>query len=82
QILVDIDSVIDLFKTEGLDDRVDEGQMKVVNSRLYRVVRILEILGESINLLQTMTPSDFLNFRDVLINCLWVSKLPVSNAGE
>ncbi|XP_040563783.1 tryptophan 2,3-dioxygenase [Lepeophtheirus salmonis] len=66
QILSDINSVIEMFSTKRETDLVDESHMKIINSRLYRVVRILRSLVDSITLLETMSPSDFLNFRDVL----------------
>jgi tryptophan 2,3-dioxygenase len=62
QILFEIDSVATMFASEHLQERL---MLKIV-SRLTRVVEILKLLVGQIELLDTMTPLDFMEFRDVL----------------
>lgn len=62
QMLFEMDSVLGLFgKT-----KVDETEMGVVVHRLGRVVAIFKNLIDQVNILETMTPLDFLEFRNLL----------------
>ncbi|MCB0663401.1 MAG: tryptophan 2,3-dioxygenase [Saprospiraceae bacterium] len=64
QVLFEVNSVIDLFKKpEILDNSPD---LYTVNHRLSRVVTILKVLVQQIDIMETMTPLDFLDFRDLL----------------
>lgn len=63
QILTELDSVVEIFKGE----RVDEKWMDLIVSRLQRVVEIQKLLVDQVRLVETMTPLDFLEFRDLLI---------------
>lgn len=45
---------------------VDERKMLEINKRLSRVVMILKLCVEQIHILETMTPSDFMDFRAYL----------------
>lgn len=63
QILYEIRSIIDMFCDEIVDDR----QMGRVVARLERVHKIQRLLIDQIDVLETMTPLDFLEFRDLLI---------------
>jgi tryptophan 2,3-dioxygenase len=63
QILHEIDSVNQMFT----DDVVDEKSIGVAVSRLGRVTEIQKLLIEQLRVLETMTPLDFLEFRDFLI---------------
>ena len=63
QILFEISSIIDMFK----DDVVDDRQMGRMVARLERVHKIQHLLNSQIDVLETMTPLDFLEFRDLLI---------------
>jgi tryptophan 2,3-dioxygenase len=63
QILHEIDSINQMFK----DDNVDETNIGVAVSRLGRVTEIQKLLIEQLRVLETMTPLDFLEFRDFLI---------------
>lgn len=63
QILWDLDSVLDLFNRS----RVPETSIGLAVSRLDRIVEIERLMLEQINVLETMTPLDFLDFRDYLI---------------
>jgi tryptophan 2,3-dioxygenase len=62
-VLFELDSVIRIFDT----DRIDEKQMGVVISRLDRVHTIQQTLVQQIDVIETMTPMDFLEFRDLLV---------------
>ncbi|ESO93465.1 hypothetical protein LOTGIDRAFT_202558 [Lottia gigantea] len=59
QILFEIDSVRDVFRAPLLD----ESKTLLIVNRLNRVVLILKLLVDQINILETMTPLDFLEFR-------------------
>lgn len=62
QITWELDSIIDLLAQPFLD----ESEMGMVVSRLRRIVAIQRLLIEQIGVLETMTPMDFLDFRDYL----------------
>ena len=62
QITTELDSICALFR----EDRVDETSMNTVLLRLRRMTTILNLLVEQIKVLETMTPLDFLDFRDYL----------------
>ncbi|KXK50762.1 MAG: Tryptophan 2,3-dioxygenase [Chlorobi bacterium OLB5] len=63
QILHEIDSVNRMFR----DDVVDERSIGIAVSRLHRVTEIQKLIIEQLRVLETMTPLDFLEFRDFLI---------------
>jgi tryptophan 2,3-dioxygenase len=63
QILHELDSVMGLFR----HDSVDERSISVAVARLERVVEIQKILVDQLRVLETMTPLDFLEFRDLLV---------------
>ena len=62
QILYEIDSVFEIFDME----LVDESQIGTAGSRLQRINEIIQLLIDQIKILETMTPMDFLEFRDLL----------------
>jgi tryptophan 2,3-dioxygenase len=62
QILWELDSVLDIFD----QDTVAESDMGTAVARLRRIVRIQVLLVEQVGVLETMTPLDFLDFRDYL----------------
>lgn len=62
QVLFEIDSVIGLLS----EDPVQEKHIGVCVSRLQRVIEIQKILIDQLRVLETMTPLDFLDFRDYL----------------
>ena len=62
QILTELDSVLLLFREE----RVREDNMHTVLLRLRRVNVIIDLLIEQVKVMETMTPLDFLDFRDYL----------------
>lgn len=62
QIIFELDSVLETF----LQAKIDETEMGKASARLERIIAILkQILGQ-IDVLETMTPLDFLDFRDML----------------
>ncbi len=63
QILHEVGSVLPLFKENSLD----EDHMGLIVARLERVVEIQRILVDQLTILETMTPLDFLDFRDYLV---------------
>lgn len=62
QILHELDSVREMF----LGNYVDEKNIGVAVSRLERISTIQEVMIEQFRILETMTPLDFLEFRDFL----------------
>ncbi len=62
-ILHELGSVQKLFGTTSLDER----RMGFIVSRLERVTEIQRVLVDQLNILETMTPLDFLDFRDYLV---------------
>ena len=63
QILYELDSIIDAFDRK----KVRESHIGISTSRLDRIIEIQKILIDQIQVLETMTPMDFLDFRDLLI---------------
>jgi tryptophan 2,3-dioxygenase len=63
QILWELDAVLATFQSSPVPEE-DLGQAIL---RLGRIVEIQRVLIEQIDVLETMTPLDFLDFRDVLI---------------
>ena len=64
QILFEVNSVIDIMNKPAVNDNSPE--MQTVVHRLKRVVTILKVLVQQIDIMETMTPMDFLDFRDML----------------
>lgn len=62
QIIHEIDSVIEFFA----DKEVIESSLSVAIGRLNRVEAILKLMVEQIGIMETMTPLDFLDFRNYL----------------
>lgn len=62
QILYELDAVINAFHA----DIVDERQVHIAVHRLNRIAEIQKLLLAQIKVLETMTPLDFLEFRDLL----------------
>ncbi len=63
QILHELDSLLALFRQESVDER----SIGVAAARLQRIVEIEKILIDQLRVLETMTPLDFLDFRDMLV---------------
>ncbi len=64
QILFEVNSVIDIMSKERVNDNSPE--MQTVVHRMQRVSTILRVIVQQIDILETMTPMDFLDFRDML----------------
>ena len=62
QILHELDSIILMFK----GDYVQEENTGRVVARLDRIIEIQKLLIDQVGILETMTPMDFLEFRDLL----------------
>ena len=59
QILHELDSAMDLFKA----DKIDESNIGVIVGRMDRVNKIMTTLVGQLDILETMTSLDFLDFR-------------------
>ncbi len=64
QVLFEVNSVIDIMNKPEVNDNSPD--MQTVVHRLKRVVTILKVLVQQIDIMETMTPMDFLDFRDML----------------
>ncbi len=64
QILFEVNSVISIMSKPTLND--NSAELQTVVHRLQRTVTILKVLVQQIDILETMTPMDFLDFRDML----------------
>lgn len=62
QIIIELDAVRLLLNNE----QVDEANMLRISSGLDRIKKIFGILVEQFSILETMTPLDFMDFRDYL----------------
>ena len=63
QIIYELDSILKMFSLKN----VDESNIGTSISRLNRIIEIQKILVDQIRVLETMTPMDFLDFRDLLV---------------
>ncbi|MEN9963170.1 MAG: hypothetical protein RL582_265 [Bacteroidota bacterium] len=64
QIMTEIDSVKDILAKNEVNDNA--GDLQTVVHRLKRVVTIFQVLVHQVDILETMTAMDFLDFRDLL----------------
>jgi tryptophan 2,3-dioxygenase len=63
QILHELLSVLELFSAIPLDEK----RLHVIAARLDRIIRIQQVINQQIGILETMTPLDFLDFRNFLV---------------
>ena len=63
QALHEIHAILPVLAQE----HIDEDKLSTVNLRIERIHRIQDVLVDQIDILETMTPLDFLDFRDYLI---------------
>ncbi|WP_163835927.1 tryptophan 2,3-dioxygenase family protein [Spartinivicinus ruber] len=63
QILHELRTIQAVFEQKPVDDK----QLGVATHRLQRILAIQTLLIEQVNVLETMTPLDFLDFRDYLV---------------
>lgn len=62
QMIFEVDSVLEIFSEKS----IPEWKMGTAVSRLSRVVEILKLLNDQVKIIETMTPLDFLDFRDLV----------------
>lgn len=62
QILFELNSVLETFQKS----QIQEEEMGRASARLERIVSILKLIIGQVDVLETMTPLDFLDFRDML----------------
>jgi tryptophan 2,3-dioxygenase len=64
QLHTETDSIIEIMKKPALNDNSPE--LQTVVHRLNRMVTVLRVLIHQVDIMETMTPMDFLDFRDML----------------
>ena len=64
QLLHEAESIVEIMKKPALNDNSPE--LQTVVHRLSRMVTIVRVLVHQIDIMETMTPMDFLDFRDML----------------
>ncbi len=64
QILHEVNSVREIMQRPEINDNSPE--LQTVVHRLSRTVTILKVLVHQVDIMETMTPMDFLDFRDML----------------
>ena len=64
QLHTEADSIVAIMRKPSLNDNSPE--LQTVIHRLNRIVVILRVLVHQIDIMETMTPMDFLDFRDLL----------------
>ena len=64
QILFELDYVLKVFNKETINDNSED--LNLVLHRLRRIIKIFELLNQQVGILDTMTPLDFLEFRNLL----------------
>ena len=63
QLLHELNAVIDTFNQAAVKDQ----QLTSVVHRLHRVIQIQKLMNDQIGIMETMTPQQFLSFRDYLV---------------
>ncbi len=64
QILFEMDYIMRVFAQEKINDNSED--LNLVRHRLRRIISILQLLNQQVHILDTMTPLDFLEFRNLL----------------
>ncbi len=64
QVLYEVQSVLDIMSKPSLND--NSGDLQTIVHRMQRVATIQKLLVQQIDILETMTSMDFLDFRDML----------------
>lgn len=64
QLHFEANSIVEIMKKPALNDNSPE--LQTVVHRLNRIITILRVLVHQIDIMETMTPMDFLDFRDLL----------------
>lgn len=65
QVLFELDYILEIFSKDVINDNSED--LNLVLHRLRRVIKIFELLNQQVEILNTMTPLDFLEFRNLLI---------------
>lgn len=63
QIIHEMHSLVEIFSEKSVDDH----KLGTVVARLERINRIQQLLMGQLDVMETMTPMDFLEFRDLLV---------------
>ncbi len=63
QIIHEVDSIYKIFN----QDKIRPNDLSTVNHRLSRIVEIQRVLNSQLRIIETMTPLDFMKFRDYLM---------------
>src|SRR6478735_6012685 len=64
QIMHEVNSIISIMQKPSLNDNSPE--LQTVVHRLRRITTIMKVLVQQVDIMETMTPMDFLDFRDML----------------
>jgi tryptophan 2,3-dioxygenase len=64
QILFELDYIMGVFNKEKINDNSED--LNLVRHRLNRIIKINDLLNQQVSILDTMTPLDFLEFRNLL----------------
>ncbi len=64
QILFELQFVLAVFQKKNINDNSED--LNLVRHRLHRILKINELLTQQVAVLDTMTPLDFLAFRNLL----------------
>jgi len=64
-VIHELDRVREIFSSDHVNDNA--GDMSIAVNKLKRVVKIFEVVNRQVDILETMTPMDFLEFRDLLV---------------
>ncbi|MDE3253187.1 MAG: tryptophan 2,3-dioxygenase [Bacteroidota bacterium] len=64
QILFEMDYVMRVFSQDKINDNSED--LNLVRHRLRRIISIMQLLNQQVNILDSMTPLDFLEFRNLL----------------
>ncbi len=64
QVLYELNSIIEMLKSPRVND--NDPTLQTVVHRARRIVTILRLLVDQVNIMETMTSLDFLDFRDLL----------------
>ncbi|MBK6791252.1 MAG: tryptophan 2,3-dioxygenase [Anaerolineales bacterium] len=64
-VIHELDQVRRIFDTDNVLDNA--GEMSIAVQKLKRVVKIFEVVNRQVDILESMTPMDFLEFRDLLV---------------
>jgi len=64
QLHFETDSILEILRKPALNDNSPE--LQTIVHRLNRMATILRVLVQQVDIMETMTPMDFLDFRDML----------------